>query len=113
MTEKITRDMIASGYKQDVIRLTTGKEFSDYYGFLDDKDIGVLCVIGDYWFYFGGEEADLLSVAEYKKNFSEDTIIDQIHSTLEAFAEDEELNGDEYRYYYYYLKECLEETNAI
>lgn len=113
MNTIITKEMIEQGYKQGLIRLTTGEEFSDYYGFLDDSGTGVLCAIGEYFFYFGGEEAELLTVAEYKKIFSEDTIIDQIHSTLEAFAEDEDLNGVEYKYYYYYLKEHLEETNAI
>jgi len=106
MTELITRDMVASGYKHGLIRLTTDTEFYK-------NEIGVVCAIGDYWFYFGGEEAESLSVAEYKKNFSQDTIVDQIYDTLKDFLKDLDCFGDEYLYYYWYLKERLGKTFKI
>lgn len=106
LSTKLTRDMIERGYKQGVVRLTTDTEF--YAPPAADNDVGVVCSIGEYWFYFGGEEAETSTVAEYKANIPEETIIAEIHDTLLSLAEDDwETNGDDCEYCYYYLKEHL------
>lgn len=105
---KLTRDMIERGYKQGVVRLTTDTEFDEYAPSAADDEVGVVCAIGDNWFYFGGEKAENSTVKEYKANIPEETIITEIHDTILALAKDDwELNGAECSYYYYYLKEHL------
>lgn len=110
MDTLITKEMITQGYKYGIIRLTTDTEFYENAESNTDEEIGVVCAIGDNWFYFGGEEADCSTIVEYKKNFTEDTIIQQIYDTIQTFSEDWELNGDEYMYYYYFLCEKLNIT---
>lgn len=110
MDKIITKEMIIQGYKQGIIRLTTDTEFFKTSNLLTIGKTGVICVIGEGWFYFGGEEAECSTVVEYKKNFTEDTIIQQIYDTIQVFSEDWELNGDEYMYYYYFLCEKLNIT---
>ena len=92
----ITKDMVADGYKQGLIRLAT-LEYA----------AGIVCVIGDNWFYFGGTTAEEMTVEEYKKAIPEDTIISEIYETLEDFKDDFDTFDDEYMYYYYYLLETL------
>lgn len=110
MNTLITKEMITQGYKHGIIRLTTDTEFYENAKSNTDGEIGVVCAIGDSWFYFGGEEANYSTIVEYKKNFTEDTIIQQIYDTIQAFLGDWELNGDEYMYYYYFLCEKLNIT---
>ena len=93
---KIIKDMVMNGYKQGLIRLA-----------IVEYAAGVVCVIGDNWFYFDGELAEILTVEEYKKYVSEENIIKKIYDTLEMFSEETEMFGDEYLYYYWYLKENL------
>ena len=94
--EKITKDMVVNGYKQGLIRLA-----------IVEYAVGVVCVIGDNWFYFGGDLAEISTVEEYKKYVSEENIIQKIYDTLKMFSEKTEMFGDEYLYYYWYLKENL------
>ena len=94
--EKITKDMVVNGYKQGLIRLV-----------IVEYAVGVVCVIGDNWFYFGGDLAEISTVEEYKKYISEENLIKKIYDTLEMFSEETEMLGDEYLYYYWYLKENL------
>lgn len=94
--EKITKDMVVNGYKQGLIRLA-----------IVEYAVGVVCVIGDNWFYFGGDLAEISTVEEYKKYVSEESLIKKIYDTLEMFSEETEMLGDEYLYYYWYLKENL------
>ena len=95
ISKHLTKDMLERGYKQGLIRLTTDTEFYEYADPAADGEIGVVCAIGDYWFYFGGEEAECSSVKEYKENHTENSIIKSIYDTIIALAEDWELNGDE------------------
>ena len=96
---EITKNMVADGYKQGLIRLAT-LEYA----------AGIVCVIGDNWFYFDGTDenlAEILTVEEYKKYVSEENIIEYIYDTLEMFSGETDMFGDEYLYYYWYLKENL------
>lgn len=107
LKDLLTRKMIEQGYKQGIIKLTT---YADYYNYVEqtkDDKVGVICVIGDHWFYFGGEEAEISTVEEYKNNIPENTIIGEIYDTLLGFGDDWEFYGDECMYYYYYLEEHL------
>jgi hypothetical protein len=108
----ITKEMISHSYKQGVVRLTTDTEF--YAPPAANDDVGVVCAIGDSWFYFGGEEAETSTVKEYTANIPEESIITQIHDTILSLAKDWDLNGDECMYYYTYIKEHLtpDPTNA-
>ena len=60
---------------------------------------GAVCKIGDYWFYFGGSEAESCSAEEYAASVPESDLAREIHETLEGFREAPETYGDEYAYY--------------
>lgn len=72
---------------------------------------GVVCSIGDNWFYFGGEEAEQSTVEEYKKNIPREVIINDICTTLTGFEGEPDFN-DEYLYYYAHLCERLKELGV-
>lgn len=57
-----------------------------------------VCFIGDYWFYFGGQEAEEMTPEEYMKNVPMDDIVNEVYNTLESFKEDT-FSKDEYEYY--------------
>ena len=107
LKDLLTKEMVERGYKQGIIKLTTYFEFTDNNYRTEDDNVGVICAIGDYWFYFGCEEAGNSTVEEYKKNIPEDIIIEEIYNALLGLGDDWDLNGDECMYYYYYLDERL------
>ena len=90
----ITKNMVKEGYKKGIIKLIPSPNYD-----------GIVCKIGDYWFYFGGitaEEYD--DVDEYKSVVLESDIVNDIYEVLNDFF----CYGDfidEYVYYEYYLKE--------
>lgn len=65
---------------------------------------GVVCKIGDYWFYFGGEAAEGETPESYIANVPEDMIIREIHDVLEDFRRSPEY-ADEYAYYEAFLRD--------
>ena len=94
----ITRKMVKNGYENGTIQLVKSPNKAPNMG-------GVVCKIGEYWFYFGGltaEEYD--SVEAYKADIPKRVILNDIYNTLKDFLHDSDLI-DEYRYYEYYLKE--------
>ena len=91
----VSFNMVKAGYAAGLVRLMDSPH-----------DDGVVCGIGEHWFYFGGEEAEGCSVEEYKANVPESTIIEEIFNVLDDF-EGNGLDWDEYRYYGYYLSEQL------
>lgn len=94
--KNITKDMIKAGIKARVIRLVKSPNGD-----------GVVCKIGDNWFYFGGLEAEnAATVQEYQKNVPMDTIIADIYTVLKEFKEYGDELLDEYLYYVAYLEEC-------
>lgn len=94
----ITLDMVRAGYEAGLIKLI---DASQNYG------DGVACAIGDGWFYFGGNDAENMTVEEYKKAFAIEDIISDIFNVLEDFRSGFE--DEEYLYYEYYLRENLED----
>ena len=66
---------------------------------------GAVCKIGDYWFYFGGNEAESCSGEEYAASVPESDLAREIHETLEGFREAPEIYRDEYAYYEAMLRE--------
>ena len=68
---------------------------------------GIVCRIGEYWFYFGGTTAsEYNDPEEYIKKVPKEVIIDDIKWALAEFH-DEFTN--EYKYYEYYLKEHVKQ----
>lgn len=91
----ITRKMIFDGYYKGLVRLIESPH-----------NDGVVCQIGDIWFYFGGLTAEeCKTVEEYKASVDTNTILDEIYSVLNDFKDSGEEYQDEYSYYEYYLKE--------
>ena len=101
MDVKITKDMVKDGYDQNLIYLDTEDE---------NSEIGVVCHIGNYWFYFD-MKANTVTPDEYINKYSKEDIINKIYDGLEelkkGFDDEPDFFMDEYAYYYYYLKESL------
>lgn len=99
----ITLDMVRAGYELGIINLING---SAVYG------DGVVCSIGDNWFYFGGYTAESYdSPDEYKKDFPAEEIITDIFNVLEDFSScGAKEFKDEYLYYEAHLKESIYEA---
>lgn len=88
----ISLDMVVAGYNAGVIKLMESPNGD-----------GVVCGIGDNWFYFGGHTAEeYKTVKEFQSDIPTDTIIQEIYETLNVFSTDFE---DEYLYYSLYLRE--------
>lgn len=93
----ITKEILTRGYKDGVVKLEESP-----------NEDGVVCRIGEYWFYFGGSEAEeCMTVEEYNASIPTETIIDEIYQVLDDFANCCEIYGDEYNYYEAYLNEHL------
>lgn len=93
---RITREMIKEGYEKDLVSLVWSP-----------SDDGVVCIIGDYWFYFGEKtETECKSVEEYKHAVLEDAIIDHIWEALNELY----VSGDETQKEYLYYQEYLEKN---
>ena len=81
----ITEKQIEKGYQNGVITLET-----------NPQDEGTVARIGEYWFYFDWQNANTLSLSEYKKETSEQEIVRHIFDTLDDMHME---NPDEYAYY--------------
>ena len=94
MKNIITKDMVINRYNQGLINLI-----------LSPNGDGIVCQIGDNWFYFGGSTAEAYDkVAEYKEIMLTSDIITEIYDVLCEFKTEFD---EEYLYYYYYLMENL------
>lgn len=95
----ITKNMICEGYRQGIVQLV-----------ISQNDDGIVCQIGDGWFYFGGHTADEYdSVEAYKRDIPTETIIDEIYSAIDEFGRESDFK-DEYDYYEAYLRENVVEV---
>lgn len=86
---RITKQMIANAIQDDKITFVVDPE----------TDSGTVCKIGEYWFYFGGMEAEEQSPTEYLCNTGLFDVIEEIYDTLVVFESEPEL-VDEWNYYY-------------
>lgn len=92
----ISFDMVKKGYETGIINLFDGRKC------LGD---GVVCGIGDNWFYFGGHTAEeYTNVDEYKKDIPQKDIIQSIFEALNELSTEFK---DEYLYYEAFLRENL------
>ena len=92
----ITPEAVRDAYCKGVARLVESP-----------NEDGVVCQIGDYWFYFGGQTAEDSNVADYKENVPEDDIVKEIYEAVTDIGKI--LDEDEYDYYAAILEEsgCL------
>ena len=98
----ITLDAVKTAYRNGVARLAESP-----------NDDGVVCRIGDNWFYFGGTTAEGSSVEEYRENVPEEDIVREIFDAIEGIGKD--LDADEYIYYASVLEEngCMEPEEQL
>lgn len=88
----ITLNMVKAGYDAGVIKLIKSPNGD-----------GIVCAIGDGWFYFGGQTAEnYYDVQEYKNDMAESDIIHDIFDVLQEFSTEFK---DEYCYYEAFLRE--------
>lgn len=85
----ITVNTIAKGLRSGLISLVKNPQ----------QEIGTVCQIGEYWFYFGGETAEEYDPKEFQDNVPFDDIVSEIYDTLMAFKEESPINTE----YFYYL----------
>lgn len=87
----ITRKMIKHGYEAGIISLI--------------HEDGIMCQIGEYRFYFGGQTAEEYADAEqYKKDIPAADIIEEIYAALDDMQNTEDF-ADEAKYYECFLRE--------
>lgn len=93
----ISAKQIQEGIKNGVVR------------FIIDPNLGsgTVCSIGDNWFYFGGEAAEVESPKEYLKHTPIEDIVSEVIETLNDFCKHDNTFGDEYKYYESILGESV------
>lgn len=94
----ITLDMVKRGYETGIINLIDSPH-----------DDGVVCKIGDNWFYFGGETAAEMTAKDYRRDIPLEDIVRSVFQVLEDFRKDGDVFEDEYLYYEAFLNEQLKE----
>ena len=105
MEKKITKDQILKGLKNGTVKLVPANA---------PGTPGTACKIGEYDFWFGGEEAESTTPEEYMKNVPMEEIASEILSALDAFAEDPfDDNVTEYLYYAAILEESEKNGKTI
>lgn len=100
MTPKITLQTILNGLNLGLIKITDVGTVSG-----SKPREGVVCAIGNSWFYAFGQEGENATPEEYKKNVPMKDIAQEIYSVLCGFGGFETELPDEYAYYALYLKE--------
>lgn len=87
----ITYDMVNAGYEEGLIKLIESPNGD-----------GIVCKIGDNWFYFGGQTAEeYKDVESYKNDIPKEDIIKEIYEVLNELSTELE---DEYLYYEGFLR---------
>lgn len=91
----ISKDMITKGYDRGVVKLEKSP-----------NNDGIVCRIGDDWFYFGGLTAEEYEdVEKFKTDIPRTTIVEEIFEVLNDFRFQSEEFIDEYKYYEAVLRE--------
>ena len=91
-------------------QITAGMEHGDVAIVDSLNGDGAVCQIGEYTFYFGGQEAEDMTATEYLANVPKDEIAKEILGTLEDFQHDPGF-ADECGYYEAILNERAAERN--
>ena len=69
ITTKITKEMLEKGYEKGLVRITSSRAAHDGNTARDaSEELEPVAVIGEYWFYAFGMEAESRTVAELLKN---------------------------------------------
>ena len=97
---KITIEMILHGLERDIIRITDEGAVMG-----TTTPGGVVCAIGDDWFYAFGTEGENCTPKEYRDNVPLQDIAQEIFAVLDGNGGFETESPDEYEYCYLYLKE--------
>ena len=74
-----------------------------------DGERDTACRIGDGWFYFGGQEAEVSTPSEYLANVGRKFTVEHIYNALndvDGFAGLQSSDPDEYAYYEAVLEEA-------
>lgn len=88
----ITKEMLFAGIQKGVVT------------FIDSPNDGApACKIGDYWFYYAGEEGESESSAEYIAHTPGGELVREVMDALNGIRDDEDEN--EYLYYEAVLRE--------
>lgn len=92
----ITKEMLETGYDRGIVKLI-----------ISPNDDGVVCQIGEYWFYFSSPiGCDVESVEEYLSAVTKEEMIDEIYDSLDEFQYMPEMMN-EYAYYEACLRDPL------
>lgn len=88
---KITKEMVRKGIIKGTVK------------FIVDPNLesGTVCSIGEYWFYFGGAEAEGKDPEAYLKGTNMEKLVCSVLTALDWLRdEDEDNGGAEYGYYF-------------
>lgn len=88
----ITIEMIDKGWKAGLVTLQEDP-------LSNKKGKGVVCRIGEYWFYFAGSEGEDMTVGEYMRDVPKDDIVKEILDALKSLDESTENGSRMYNYY--------------
>lgn len=91
----VTKEILKQGIDKRIVKFVLDPNL----------DTGMVCQIGESWFYFGGTDAESEMPDDFLKNSDKKEIVNSIYDTLEEFRKYE--NQDEYAYYDAYLNERL------
>lgn len=99
----ISKNRIARGIKNGAIKFVKSPH-----------NDGIVCQIGEHWFYFCGKKAEEYDDPEvFLREVSRKTIIDGIFSALWDLQHDGDKPSDEWIYYFLYLDEYeIHENNS-
>lgn len=92
---QITKDMVREGLNKEIIRIQP----------MNEKDTTLICAIGEYYFYFLNSDKECLSLTDYLATTTLEDRVNEIFETLDNFRLHPDVFGNEYAYYYYFLKE--------
>lgn len=93
----ITKEMLRGGYGKGVVKFITDP----------NMEAGTVCSIGDYWFYFGGTDAEEKDPEEFLAGADMEEVLDRVLAALDGLRDENEDNGDaEYNYYCAVLREA-------
>ena len=101
MEIKISKELIKAGLDNSTIKIVDHVP--------DHSNCGVAAMIGEYWFYFAGEQGETETAEELLKNTPIDTLVSEIWEAVnsEPIYNGKAEKSPEYNYYYFMLREEL------
>lgn len=99
----ITIEMLDKGWRAGLVTLQGDPRNSE--------GEGVVCRIGEYWFYFAGSEGENMTVDEYMRDIPKDDILKEILDALNGLNERTKNSSRIYNYYEAVLKSADDAKN--